>query len=179
MAYSKLYKLVQDSQFSYQFANQLADNQQEMHDLQLVEHGDVEYLPGILSKGAPAVDYHKLGRHDLEEVPRSIGFAALYLQSFTSVGIQWNLNGPGIPFVIKDDVGSYIIPVVGLRTWWAKVSQLAGSGLTYLEPQVRPFYPSVTNFMNQGIRIYTYALDSGDFVPTDMSFSIALYGTTP
>lgn len=185
MSFVKLYQVRQDSPISYQFVNQLADNQADLRTQLFVQHGDVEHLPGAKKvTGAPAFDYHALGRHDLDEIPRSVGAAALYLQSSPSTGVTTGINlqwtGPGIPSIWKVGDGDYLLPVVGLATWWAKVSILGGTGTTYLEPQVRPFYATAANGGNSGLRVITYMLDSGTgyFVPTDANFSIALYGTT-
>lgn len=180
MAFQKTYKVVQDSPGSFELVNQLADNQADLRTQLFVEHGIEEPLPYGKPKGAPAFDYHRLGRHDLAEVPRTVAQALLFLQSSSLTGvtsnIQFNWTGPGLPFVFKYATGSFLLPVIGLKTWWAKASVLGGAGLTYLEPQVRPFYASQANGNNSGIRIYTYKLVSGDFVLTDASFSIALYG---
>lgn len=183
MSFVKLYKVTQDSPISYQFANQLADNQSDLRTQLQVQHGDEEYIPGIFSIGGPISDFHRLGRHDLDEIPRSSGRTALYIQSSPStgvtLGIAFTFTGPGIPTIWKIADGDYLLPVVGLGTWWAKVSQYGGSGTNYLEPQVRPFYPSAANGNNSGIRVTTYRFDPGTtfFEPYDSGFSIDLYGT--
>jgi hypothetical protein len=178
VAFVKLYKIVQDSPVSYQYANQLSDNQQALKDLMAVEHGTVEYQPGAKGvAGAPALDYHRLGRHDLAEIPRTVGAATLSLLNLTTIGIAPTWMGAGISTVFKVDIGVYLIPIVGLTSWWAVVTPAAGSTVTYLH-QVRPFYASTANGNNAGLRVYFYRLDSTDFVPVDASFSIALYGKT-
>lgn len=181
MAFQKLYKVVQDSPVGYQYVNQLADNQADLRTQLFVQHGSSEFILGAQKGSSPSFDFHTLGRHDLDEIPRSSGYAALYLQSSPSTGVTTNialsLTGPGIPTIWKWSDGVFLLPVVGLATWWAKVSVVGGAGTTYLEPQVRPFYPSSANGNNAGLRVYTYKLDAGSFVPYDASFSIDLYGT--
>lgn len=176
MSYVKNYLVVVDGPIGYQTINQIADNAAEMRTQMLVEHGDVEYLPGVARKGAPAFDVHQLGRHDLEEIARSVGYALLYAQSVTTVGMGMQWTGPGIPSIWKVGTGDYLMPVVGLSSFWATAAPVGGSTVTYLPPQVRPFYASAANGNNSGLRINTYKLDAGDFVAADMSFTIALYG---
>lgn len=178
-AFSKLYKVTQDSPVSYQYVNQWADNQQNLRELQLVEHGDNEYLPGSQVPAAPGLDFHSLGRHDLDEIPRSVGQATLKLAAGYTINVSYDWTGPALPSIWRVDVGVYWLVVKGLKTWWAKVSQRGSGSITYLEPQVRPFYASSTNGGNAGLRLYFYKLDAGDFVPADNSFSIALYGKPP
>ncbi len=176
MAWSKLYKVIVDGPIGYQTMNQLADNAADIRTQMLAEHGDVEYLPGIAKKGAPTVDYHRLGRHDLIEIPRTVAITALTFISTTQLGVELKWNGVGIPSVTKLAEGEYELPVLGLSTFWAKVTTQGGSTVTYLEPQVRPFYPSAANGSGAGLRVYTFGLVGGAFVPTDMPFAVALYG---
>lgn len=175
MAYRKLYKVVVDSPIGYQTINQMADNAADLRTQMLVEHGDREFFQAF--GGAVGVDYLALGRHELDEVPRSVGYATTFTQTDSTIGVQYRWAGAGIPFVWKVGTGDYILPVVGLSTFWAKVSQSADdNSVTFLEPRVRPYYATAANGNNAGLRVCTFALDSGDFIPRDMSFGIALYG---
>lgn len=176
MAYVKLYKVVTDGPIGYQTVNQLADNAADLRTQMLVEHGDHEAGSGVL-RGASAADYNALGKHNLEEVPRTVGYAATYIQTISTLGVQWQWVGPGIPFLWKVGTGDYLLPVVGLSTFWAVVTPVAGTTVTYLSPRVRPFYATSANGNNAGIRINTFALSAGDFVAADMSFGLALYGS--
>lgn len=179
MAYVKNYLLTQDSPPGFQYFNQWADNQADLRALHLEEHGDTEYNPGVLVKNAPAFDYHQLGRHDLDEIPRTVAAATLKLTSGYSIDVSYDWTGPALPLIWRVDVGFYILAVLGLKTWWAKVSQRGSGTITYLEPQVRPFYPGGAFGNNQGLMLFFHKLDAGDFIPADNSFSIALYGKTP
>lgn len=179
MAYSKLYMLTQDSPPGYQYFNQWADNQADLRELQLAEHGDQEYVAASQVPSGSMFDYHQLGRHDLEEIPRTVGSATLKLGGGYSIQVSYDWVGPALPLIWRFDVGVYQLVVLGLTTWWAKVSQRGSSTITYLEPQVRPFYASAANGNNAGLRIYLHKLDAGDFIPADNSFSIALYGEAP
>lgn len=178
MAFVKLFYVIQDSPVGYQTVNQLAANTKDLHDRLETEHGTVEYLPGVLQKGGkPVFDFNVLGRHNTEEVPRSVGVAELALAPAATIGVSFNWAGPGIGAVWKVGTGDYLIPVVGLSRFRAKVSHRGSSTIMYLPPQVRPFYPSAANGNNVGIRVRFFKLDAGDFVAADNSFSIALYGT--
>jgi len=175
MAYVKLWKIVVDSPISFRTVNYMAANSGELRTQMLVQHGGNE--PWYRVKGTGPIDYNALGKHNLPEIPRAVGFSTLYLQSLLAIGISMTWTGPSLPLVWKVGTGDYLMPVVGLSKFWAVVTPAGGSTVTYLPPQVRPFFATAANGNNAGLRINTYGLDAGDFVPTDMSFSIAVYGT--
>lgn len=180
MAYVKLFKVLVDSPLGYQSVNQAADNFADIRTQLSVEHGTNEYgasfgLWGVLNGAGFGLKYDLIGRHNLPEIPRSVGYAATYLAAFVVNAFRW--AGPGIPYVIRNSAGNYTVPVVGLSSFWAKVSQVGSASVTNLEPQVRPFYPAATNRFTVGLNIITYQLSGAALVATDMDFSIALYGT--
>ena len=182
MAFQKLFYVIQDGTLGYQTVNQMADNQADFRTQMLVQHGssDPNAFGRLFKPGGAAVpDYHDLGRHDMVEIPRSVAQTYLFLLNASQVptigaGMLW--NGSGCPTCWKVDVGQYLLPVVGLSSFWAKASPLVGSSITPLEPQVRPFYASSGNGGNNGLWVSTYQLDAGDFIPADQAFTLALYG---
>ncbi len=177
MAFTKHYKVITDSPIGYQLINGIAANAAELRTQMFVEHGQVEPL----ARAAQGLDYHRLGRHDLPEVPRAVGYAAIRLATITTLGIGFQWTGPGIPYVTKLATGAYEVTVVGLSTFWAKVTPSLGGVFPLLEPRVRPFYAgtlSPSGFKNttSGLRINTFADVGAGFIAFDMNFAIALYG---
>lgn len=175
MARVKLYKVVPDSPIGTATINQAADNAAELRTQMLVGHGDHEEWLSV--RGDGPLDYNAIGRHNLDEIPRSVGYGLLYLQTLLTNGVTMGWPGYGIPYAWKAGIGDYLLPVLGLSKFWAKVSAVGGTSVTYMEPRVRPFAATVANGNNAGLRVNTFALSGGDFVPLDMSFGIALYGT--
>lgn len=176
MAYVKTYKVVPDSAVGFATINSIAANAAELRTQMLIQHGGDESW--YRTKGAGPIDYAALGRHNLVEVARSVGYAGTFVQTLTSTGIAMTWTGPGIPLVWKVGTGDYLMPVVGLSRFWATVTPVGGTSVTYLSPQVRPFFATVANGNNAGLRINTFALNgSSVFAAADMSFAIALYGT--
>ncbi len=185
MAFVKLYRVVEDSPLGYQTVNQMADNQADLRTQLLVQHGysDPNGFTGIgkVIGGTVAAppDFHLLGRHDLTEVPRGVAQTLVFSQfagfGTFSTGLAW--TGPGISSVQWVSTGVYFLPVVGLATFWAKVTPLVAVGVTALEPQVRQMFTSTLGGPITGLQVSLFKLDAGDFIPDDQAFTIALYGT--
>lgn len=177
MARVKLYKVVVDSPIGFATINQLADNAAELRTQLAVEHGTLE--PGARGGfGRREIDYTALGRHNLTEIPRSVAHAISFTSSpagGTSAMLQWVTAG--IAGIWRVGTGDYMLPVIGLPYFWGKASVVSDLSATYLEPQVRPFFPSASNGYNSGLRVSIYALSGGAFSAADASFSLALYGT--
>lgn len=179
MAYEKGYQVVMDSPVGKQTINRELGNQDEIRAQLLVEHGGNEYgisfgAWGILKSPQFGPKYDVIGRHNLPEIPRAIG-RVLYT-STPSVSVKFQWTGPGMPSLLRVGAGDYYIATVGLSKIWAVARAMGAVGTRYLEPQVRPFTASSANGFNTGIHVKTLALSGGDFVATDMSFVIALYG---
>jgi len=176
MSFVKLYQVIVDGPLGYQTVNQLSDNAEEMRTVMYVEHGSHD--PSLSTvKGSNAFNYSVLGRHDLDEIPRSVGFALLFQQTLNTTNVAFSWSGVGIPSVWRAGVGGYLLPVLGLSTFWAVASASGDGSSVLLAPQVRPFHATKANGNNAGLRINTYSLASGNFDLADMSFGIALYGT--
>lgn len=177
--FERLYKVITDSPVGYQTINQFAENQQELKDRLAAEHGTAgfEKLP-LLQRGGPPVgfDYKGLGRHNAQEIARTVGAVQLTLSPTATIGVQLAWAGPGIPLVWKIGTGDYLLPVVGVTNFWAHVPPFGSATIVYLPPQVRPFFPSAANGNNTGIRVRCFKLDAGDFVPADSAFFLTLYG---
>lgn len=172
MAYAKLFKVIVNGALGFQTLNQAALNNDEMRTQMYVEHGEEE-----VAKTVP-YNFHELGRHDLPEIARSVLTTMLVIQPNLSVSVAMGLSGPGITIVWKLATGVYFLGVTGLSTWWCGgATCLAGASLTYLPPIVRPVYASSTTGGTSGIFVSTFKLDTGDFVPVDSAFTLALYGT--
>ncbi len=183
MSYVKLYKVVTDGPIGYQTFNQAALNNDEMRTQMRVEHGSEDPLTsfhpptfngGNISYGP---NYHRLGRHDVTNIPRTVAAAPLVLNPNYSLDITLGWTGDGISSITRNSVGFYTLTVVGLSTFWGVASCLAGQSLTNLPPVVRSFQASSATGGKSGLWVTIYSLDSGDFVPADCSFWLALYGT--
>jgi len=181
MSFVRLYKVVQDSPVGYQTVNQLADNAEDLQTNMGVEHGETEY-PGAGSKaggGLAIPRWDALGHHNLIEIARTVSRSYLFLNNASQVpaiGSALGWTGPGIPWLLKIDVGVYFLPVLGLSSFWAVPMHFSGSGVTYLPPQVRPFTASTANGPVNGLWVSTYELAGGNFTSQDRDFSLALYG---
>lgn len=182
MAFEKGYQVVMDSPVGKQTINRELANQDEVRAQLLVEHGNNEYgIPygawGILKSPQFGPKYDVIGRHNLPEIPRAVG-RVLYTASPT-LAVKFLWTGPGMPSLLRAGAGDYYIATIGLsKKIWATARAIGAVGTRYLEPQVRPFTASSGNGYNSGIHVVTYALDTGvgDFVLTDMSFVVTLYG---
>ncbi len=185
MSYLKLYKVTQDGAVGYQTVNQLADNAADLRTQLAVEHGTVDpsifhpKVAGGFGNRPPLIDYHGLGKHDLQEIPRGVAQTLVFSQfagfGTFSTGLAW--TGPGISSVQWISTGVYFLPIIGLSSFWAKVTPLVAVGVTALEPQVRQLYSSTIYGPVNGLQVSLFKLDAGDFIPDDQAFTIALYGT--
>lgn len=180
MAFVKLYTVVQDSPVGYASVNQLAANAAEMRTQMFIEHGSRDPASFLSKSGGPiAFNYDELGHHNLTEIPRGVAKTLVFSQfagfgTFSS-GLAW--TGPGIPNCYWVSTGVYFLPVVGLATFWGKATALTDSTDTVLEPQCRSLMPSITTGLGAGLQVSLLKLDSGDFIPADFPFTLALYGT--
>lgn len=186
MAFKKLYKVIQDGCLGFQTVNQHADNCADLRTQLLVQHGSNDHamygtIAGFNSPGGAlppaAVDYRRLGKHNLPEIPRTVLQTTLYLANTSTVpqiGSEVIWGGPGIPMCWRIGVGQYLLPVIGLGLFWGKATALVGASISGIEPQVRVLYSSQGG--NNALSVTTYQLDTGDFVPADQSFTLALYG---
>lgn len=171
----KLYSVVPDGAIGFQTLNQAALNNVEMKMQMAVGHGTHEF--GLVRRPGN-IDFHRLGRHDLTEVPRSVAqtaaFSAFAGFGFGSNGLAWGT--PGIAAVYWISTGVYFVAVNGLASFWGKVTPLVASGVVALEPQVRAVSPA-NSALGTGLQVSLFVLSGGAFVATDMAFTIELYGT--
>lgn len=177
MSFVKLYKVLQDGRIGYQTLNQAADNHAETRTQMYVEHGSNEGLLGPKSFGAPSTtDFHAIGRHDLDEIPRAVGSVAMGLQPNGTLFpiLQW--RGQPIGTLTRVSTGLYWITITGLSSFWATVICSATAGDTYIVQQ-RPESPSAANGGQSGLWVSIFRLSAGDFVPVDAGFTMAVYGS--
>lgn len=176
MAWSKLYKVAQDSPVGYSSVNQAGDNNQEHHDKMLVEHG-AEDVPLFRFGQPPAqgINWHTIGKHDAYEAARTVGNVTLtaFAGSTQLAGLGW--TGPGVPWMVRVSAGIYLFPVLGLQAWRVVPTVVQTNSSTWLAV-ARTVYPSATAAIS-GVWIRTLMLDSGTFIEGDTPFTFALYGS--
>lgn len=173
MAYEKNFKVIVDSPWGHQTANRMADNSAELRLKMFEQHGDAEMFVGHATM--PAIGFDSWGRHSLSEIPKTIARATTALLTGGTLGIGVSWSGIGVPGIVRISAGKYIVPVVGLSTFWATSLLIAGSTVTMLHT-VRPYSATSTNGGGNGLWISTYKLDSGAFIAFDASFSLSVYG---
>lgn len=185
MAFVKLYKVMQDGAVGYQTINQLAENAADLRAQMLTEHGG--YDPSVFHSsvatgfGPPApapIPYDQLGHHNITEIPRGVAQTLIFSQfagfGTFSTGVAWNT--PGITSVQWVSTGVYFLPVVGLSTFWAKVTPLVAVGITALEPQVRQINTASYMGTISGLRVSLFKLVGAAFVADDQAFTVVLHG---
>jgi hypothetical protein len=177
VAYSKLYKVIQDHALGYQSVNQYADNEQAIHDDLLVEHGS-----GISNSYGPGEWWDQFGRHDSDYIPRFCATVIRLQYKFEAsddgfgAAFQLVSGNKAIASVIRDSAGRYFFttnPIWELS--WVDAAPINHSTNARM---ALSRLTSPTDGEPAGFGITLLEQSGGTWAPTDFEFSVSLWGVS-
>lgn len=169
MAYTKLTKITADLALGYQGVNKLRDNFEAHYAAWSLRHGESE-----VQSAAPNLF---MGHHNDDKIPRDvIGVTVSYVGQFVAPLLS-TTGGNFVRNPVRLSTGVYQFPIIGLSTFWGEVISQASSVTPVNYAKAVSYYSGIVAGQQSSIIVSTNVISGGTFTPTDMNFTLTIYGT--
>lgn len=175
MAYTKLPKIVTDYSLGYQSINTLSGNFTAQFSAWQAEHGTAEPQYDRDRNTIQAPPNQQIGAHSSPAIPRAMVRVMVPASTFAFPAAQ-SSGGPFIGQVWRYGTGLFLVEVTGLQTWWGRATPAVTSSSTQARVVARTLVPP-TSGQPQGVWCVAYTNVAGTWTKTDMTFSLAIYGS--